>query len=214
MSEIKSLAAPKASFDRRAVVKGAAWSVPVIAAAIAAPAAAASATDRDSRPSLGPAATQLQRVDRGSHCRGLERPRRASQSTTPAGAINGDHSLARSQSRPCASVGMPASDSSRSLEQRCSPAVRSTMQEDVCTANVYTASFSWHRCIDTKLSLSGRASTYRGATTGPTPGNLHHDRDHHLPSSVPPLVDSDCNLYSWSRADTPPDDWSAMAFQQ
>ena len=43
MSEIKSLAAPKASFDRRAVVKGAAWSVPVIAAAIAAPAAAASA---------------------------------------------------------------------------------------------------------------------------------------------------------------------------
>ena len=42
MSEIKSLAAPKASFDRRAVVKGAAWSVPVIAAAIAAPAAAAS----------------------------------------------------------------------------------------------------------------------------------------------------------------------------
>lgn len=44
MSEIKSLAAPKASFDRRAVVKGAAWSVPVIAAAIAAPAAAASHT--------------------------------------------------------------------------------------------------------------------------------------------------------------------------
>ena len=43
MSEIKSLAAPKASFDRRSVVKGAAWSVPVIAAAIAAPAAAASA---------------------------------------------------------------------------------------------------------------------------------------------------------------------------
>lgn len=43
MSETKSLAAPKASFDRRAVVKGAAWSVPVIAAAIAAPAAAASA---------------------------------------------------------------------------------------------------------------------------------------------------------------------------
>ena len=42
MSETKSLAAPKASFDRRAVVKGAAWSVPVIAAAIAAPAAAAS----------------------------------------------------------------------------------------------------------------------------------------------------------------------------
>ncbi|MDP9982298.1 hypothetical protein J2W14_001686 [Pseudarthrobacter oxydans] len=42
MSEIKSLAAPKVSFDRRAVVKGAAWSVPVIAAAIAAPAAAAS----------------------------------------------------------------------------------------------------------------------------------------------------------------------------
>ncbi|CAH0268100.1 hypothetical protein SRABI26_03583 [Arthrobacter sp. Bi26] len=42
MSEIKSLAAPKASFDRRSVVKGAAWSVPVIAAAIAAPAAAAS----------------------------------------------------------------------------------------------------------------------------------------------------------------------------
>ncbi|MDR7083199.1 hypothetical protein J2X01_002492 [Arthrobacter ginsengisoli] len=42
MSEIKTLAAPKASFDRRAVVKGAAWSVPVIAAAIAAPAAAAS----------------------------------------------------------------------------------------------------------------------------------------------------------------------------
>ncbi|MCI9872592.1 hypothetical protein [Arthrobacter humicola] len=42
MSEIKSLAAPKASFDRRAVVKGAAWSLPVIAAAIAAPAAAAS----------------------------------------------------------------------------------------------------------------------------------------------------------------------------
>ena len=38
MSETKSLAAPKASFDRRAVVKGAAWSVPVIAAAIAAPA--------------------------------------------------------------------------------------------------------------------------------------------------------------------------------
>ena len=44
MSETKSLAAPKASFDRRAVVKGAAWSVPVIAAAIAAPAAAASHT--------------------------------------------------------------------------------------------------------------------------------------------------------------------------
>ncbi|MET4134205.1 hypothetical protein [Pseudarthrobacter sp. PvP090] len=44
MSEIKSLAAPKASFDRRAVVKGAAWSVPVIAAAIAAPAASASHT--------------------------------------------------------------------------------------------------------------------------------------------------------------------------
>lgn len=43
MSEIKSLAAPKASFDRRSVVKTAAWSVPVIAAAIAAPAAAASA---------------------------------------------------------------------------------------------------------------------------------------------------------------------------
>ncbi|MEV5051547.1 hypothetical protein [Arthrobacter sp. LAR12-1-1.1] len=43
MSEIKSLAAPKASFDRRSVVKGAAWSVPVIAAAIAAPAASASA---------------------------------------------------------------------------------------------------------------------------------------------------------------------------
>ncbi|CAH0319533.1 hypothetical protein [Microbacterium sp. Bi128] len=42
MSEIKSLAAPKASFDRRSVVKTAAWSVPVIAAAIAAPAAAAS----------------------------------------------------------------------------------------------------------------------------------------------------------------------------
>src|SRR5687767_14217638 len=42
MSEITSLAAPKATFDRRAVVKGAAWSVPVIAAAIAAPAAAAS----------------------------------------------------------------------------------------------------------------------------------------------------------------------------
>lgn len=45
MSEIKSLAAPKASFDRRSVVKGAAWSVPVIAAAIAAPAAAASHTE-------------------------------------------------------------------------------------------------------------------------------------------------------------------------
>jgi hypothetical protein len=44
MSETKSLAAPKTSFDRRAVVKGAAWSVPVIAAAIAAPAAAASVT--------------------------------------------------------------------------------------------------------------------------------------------------------------------------
>ncbi|WP_157356902.1 hypothetical protein [Arthrobacter sp. U41] len=44
MSEIKSLAAPKASFDRRTVVKTAAWSVPVIAAAIAAPAAAASTT--------------------------------------------------------------------------------------------------------------------------------------------------------------------------
>lgn len=44
MSETKSLAAPKASFDRRSVVKGAAWSVPVIAAAIAAPAAAASHT--------------------------------------------------------------------------------------------------------------------------------------------------------------------------
>ena len=43
MSETKSLAAPKASFDRRSVVKTAAWSVPVIAAAIAAPAAAASA---------------------------------------------------------------------------------------------------------------------------------------------------------------------------
>ena len=42
MSETKSLSAPKASFDRRAVVKSAAWSVPVIAAAIAAPAAAAS----------------------------------------------------------------------------------------------------------------------------------------------------------------------------
>lgn len=42
MSETKSLAAPKASFDRRTVVKTAAWSVPVIAAAIAAPAAAAS----------------------------------------------------------------------------------------------------------------------------------------------------------------------------
>ena len=42
MSEIQSLAAPKASFDRRSVVKTAAWSVPVIAAAIAAPAAAAS----------------------------------------------------------------------------------------------------------------------------------------------------------------------------
>ncbi|BCW72585.1 hypothetical protein [Arthrobacter sp. NicSoilB8] len=42
MSETKSLAAPKASFDRRSVVKGAAWSVPVIAAAIAAPAASAS----------------------------------------------------------------------------------------------------------------------------------------------------------------------------
>ncbi|MET3951491.1 hypothetical protein [Arthrobacter sp. UYEF36] len=42
MSETKSLVAPKASFDRRSVVKGAAWSVPVIAAAIAAPAAAAS----------------------------------------------------------------------------------------------------------------------------------------------------------------------------
>lgn len=46
MSEIKSLAAPKASFDRRSVVKGAAWSVPVIAAAIAAPAAAASVVVR------------------------------------------------------------------------------------------------------------------------------------------------------------------------
>ena len=44
MSEIQSLAAPKASFDRRSVVKTAAWSVPVIAAAIAAPAAAASTT--------------------------------------------------------------------------------------------------------------------------------------------------------------------------
>ena len=44
MSETKSLSAPKASFDRRSVVKGAAWSVPVIAAAIAAPAAAASET--------------------------------------------------------------------------------------------------------------------------------------------------------------------------
>ena len=43
MSEIQSLAAPEASFDRRTVVKTAAWSVPVIAAAIAAPAAAASA---------------------------------------------------------------------------------------------------------------------------------------------------------------------------
>ncbi|MET1154262.1 hypothetical protein [Arthrobacter sp.] len=43
MSETQSLTAPKASFDRRSVVKGAAWSVPVIAAAIAAPAAAASA---------------------------------------------------------------------------------------------------------------------------------------------------------------------------
>ena len=42
MSEIQSLTAPKASFDRRSVVKTAAWSVPVIAAAIAAPAAAAS----------------------------------------------------------------------------------------------------------------------------------------------------------------------------
>lgn len=43
MSEINSSAEPKASFDRRSVMKGAAWSVPVIAAAIAAPAAAASA---------------------------------------------------------------------------------------------------------------------------------------------------------------------------
>lgn len=42
MSETKSLAAPKAAFDRRSVVKAGAWSVPVIAAAIAAPAAAAS----------------------------------------------------------------------------------------------------------------------------------------------------------------------------
>ena len=44
MSETKGLSAPKASFDRRSVVKGAAWSVPVIAAAIAAPAASASET--------------------------------------------------------------------------------------------------------------------------------------------------------------------------
>ena len=51
MSEIQSLAAPKASFDRRTVVKTAAWSVPVIAAAIAAPAAAASA------PASAPTAT-------------------------------------------------------------------------------------------------------------------------------------------------------------
>ncbi|MGP4031801.1 hypothetical protein [Pseudarthrobacter sp. 1C304] len=43
MSQTENLAAPKASFDRRSVVKTAAWSVPVIAAAIAAPAAAASA---------------------------------------------------------------------------------------------------------------------------------------------------------------------------
>lgn len=46
MSEINSSAEPKASFDRRSVMKGAAWSVPVIAAAIAAPAAAASVVAR------------------------------------------------------------------------------------------------------------------------------------------------------------------------
>lgn len=43
MSEIMSESNAKSTVDRRTIVKGAAWSVPVIAAAIAAPAAAASA---------------------------------------------------------------------------------------------------------------------------------------------------------------------------
>ena len=48
MLQFKSPTAPKANFDRRAVLRGTAWSVPVIAVAIAAPAAAASQVSQPS----------------------------------------------------------------------------------------------------------------------------------------------------------------------
>ena len=106
------MAAPKASFDRRSVVKGAAWSVPVIAAAIAAPAAAASAP-------TATAAFDALRVKRsppcqsGASCQTRRRwngPHGVSPSRTPRGChhrrrhsrLDHDHAeiLQRQRSQP------------------------------------------------------------------------------------------------------------------
>ena len=171
MSEIKSLAAPKASFDRRAVVKGAAWSVPVIAAAIAAPAAAASAaTRRLRRPSDGRGnAANVHRLER----RGNDAERRPTGFTihnTTGAAIDGDaischdHDHARQpQPQDSASVGIGTA-----LSRRRSPAVH------VRTVSSRSdASALW----PPGLRLSPSAYTVRQATALAPIGGYYHGRD-------------------------------------